>query len=542
MKYDGIILGSGHNSLILQAYLCRSGLKVLCIERNPEAGGALRTIEDPRESGFCHNTHSFFHRAIMQMPWYRDLELARHGAQYIEPELSTVLLLKDGRALEWWTDVDRTYESFAAFNDRDANTMRRWTEAFTDIVEKITGPESQAPPLPTGIRKQLLGASAMGRLLHETSQLSPLEFVEREFEDPVIKGGLLFFNGLREVDLRCRGFGHHIPMLLASRGKAQMCLGGAAALAKALVKVIEANNGEVLLNTSPKQVLVEHGRAVGVETENGECYFAEHFVASGLNPVQTFLELVPEASVPTDWRDKARNFHFNLIAPLMAVNLNLDEAPRYAAFEQRPHLQGAHMTILGLEGFHLYPEIVSHHEAGTIPPTVMWGCCPTLFDPSQAPAGKHTAFMWEKLPYRLHGDAANWDEFRDKHAQHMISMWSEYAPNLKDNIRSWFSRSPLDTERTFANMKFGDLSVGAFTHGQIGYDRPFPGAGHYRSCIDRLYLCAACCHPGGNITGLPGYNCAQVLMQDLSLPVPWAPVPIEQQLAALAAEGGELEV
>ena len=317
-----------------------------------------------------------------------------------------------------------------------------------------------------------------------------------------------------------------------------MCLGGAAALAKALVKVIEANNGEVLLNTSPKQVLVEHGRAVGVETEDGACYFAEQFVASGLNPVQTFLELLPEASVPTDWRDKARNFHFNLIAPLMAVNLNLDEAPRYAASEQRPHLQGAQMTVLGLEGFHLHREIVSHHEAGTIPPTVMWGCCPTLFDPSQAPAGKHTAFMWEKLPYRLHGDAAHWDEFRDKHAQEMISMWSEYAPNLKDNIRSWFSRSPLDTERTFANMKFGDLLIGAFTHGQIGYDRPFPGAGHYRSCIDRLYLCASCCHPGGNITGLPGYNCAQVLMKDLSLPVPWAPVPIEQQLAALAAESG----
>ncbi len=112
-------------------------------------------------------------------------------------------------------------------------------------------------------------------------------------------------------------------------------------------------------------------------------------------------------------------------------------------------------------------------------------------------------------------------------------MWSEYAPNLKDNIRSWFARSPLDTERTLANMRFGDLLIGAFTHGQIGYDRPFPGAGHYRSCIDRLYLCGACCHPGGNITGLPGYNCAQVLMKDLSLPVPWAPVPIEQRLAAL---------
>ena len=67
------------------------------------------------------------------------------------------------------------------------------------------------------------------------------------------------------------------------------------------------------------------------------------------------------------------------------------------------------MVIMGLDHVDQFHDIVRHHEAGTIPPTVMWGACPTLFDPSQAPAGRHTAFMWEKLPYRLHGDAANWD-------------------------------------------------------------------------------------------------------------------------------------
>ena len=78
-----------------------------------------------------------------------------------------------------------------------------------------------------------------------------------------------------------------------------------------------------------------------------------------------------------------------------------------------------------------------------------------------------------------------------------------------------FTRSPLDTERTLPNMREGDLLVGAFTHGQVGDDRPFPGAGHYRGHLKGLYLCGSCCHPGGNITGLPGYNCAQVLHADL---------------------------
>ena len=59
------------------------------------------------------------------------------------------------------------------------------------------------------------------------------------------------------------------------------------------------------------------------------------------------------------------------------------------------------MVIMGLDHVDQFSDIVRHHEAGTIPPTVMWGACPTLFDPSQAPPGRHTAFMWEKLPYRV---------------------------------------------------------------------------------------------------------------------------------------------
>ena len=144
------------------------------------------------------------------------------------------------------------------------------------------------------------------------------------------------------------------------------------------------------------------------------------------------------------------------------------------------------MVILGLEGLPQYPEIVRHHEAGTVPPTVMWGTCPTQFDPSQAPPGMHTAFMWEKLPYRLNGDARNWDREKDQHGREMLKFWSQYAPNLNDSVIDFFTRSALDTERTFPNMREGDLLVGAFTHGQIGYNRPFPAAGHYRGHLKGL--------------------------------------------------------
>src|SRR5688572_5780478 len=145
-EYDGIILGTGHNALVLQAYLCRSGLRVLSLDRAETFGGGLATVENPRHPGFLHNTHSFFHRALTAMPWYRDLELESQGARYVEPELNVAMVLRDGRSLQWWTDFERTYESFAHFSRRDADALRRWRNEFRPIVGSILNPEARSPP------------------------------------------------------------------------------------------------------------------------------------------------------------------------------------------------------------------------------------------------------------------------------------------------------------------------------------------------------------------------------------------------------------
>jgi phytoene dehydrogenase-like protein len=534
MTCDAIIIGAGHNGLILAAYLGKAGLDVVVVERQGVAGGGLATLEDPRHRGFLHNTHAFFLRAITAMPWYADLALERHDAHLIEPELNVALLTRDGRALEWWTDIERTIASFARFSERDAATLRRWQHEFVPIVESILAPESRAPPLPAPERRALLARSAAGRRLMEVSALSPLEFVHREFEHPTVKAGLLFFNGLREVDLRTPGFGHHIAALLASPAKAQMARGGSAALSRALDAAVREAGGSIRLLTEPRRILVEGGRAIGIETQAGEVLRARHLVASSLNPHQTFLALLDAAHVPVAVRDRARAYGYNLLAPLFSLNLALREPPRYAAVERRPELANALMVILGLDHVDQFGDIVRHHEAGTIPPTVMWGASPTVFDPGQAPAGCHTAFMWEKLPYRLNGDAANWDAAAAAHGRAMLDVWRRYAPNLGDAVIDSFTRTPLDIERSLPNMREGDLLVGAFTGGQVGFDRPFAGAGQYRTHIPGLYLCGSSSHPGGNITGLPGYNAAQVVLADLGIRPDWAPSPLADRLAAIA--------
>jgi phytoene dehydrogenase-like protein len=135
--------------------------------------------------------------------------------------------------------------------------------------------------------------------------------------------------------------------------------------------------------------------------------------------------------------------------------------------------------------------------------------------------------MWEKLPYALHGDSGRWDATQDAHGRDMLALWTRFAPNLEGAVLDWFTRSPLDTERALPNMRDGDLLVGSFANDQIGYNRPFSGAGCYRTPVPGLYLCGGSTHPGGNITGLCGYNAAAVVAADLGLKPWWDPPQVE---------------
>lgn len=508
--FDAIVLGSGHNGLILAAYLGRAGLRTLTLEQGDHIGGGLQTTELPPGSGFHHNLHSFYHRGVTSMPWYRELELEQRGARYITPERNVSLLLPDRRRLEWWSEFDRTEASFAELDRIDAQALRRWREDFRPIVREMLIPEAQRPPLPSSERRRRLQTTPEGRLLSEVSQLSPLEFVQQNFRHPTIRAGLLFFNGLREVDLRQPGFGHHIPALLASNAVAQICAGGSGQLAKALQRAVEESGGRIHANREPAEIVVRHGQARGVRTRDGQELTARA-VVSGLNPQQTFLELLKPDALPATWRQRASGYRYNLLAPLFSLHLNLSGPPPYPDCETQPPL----MVILGLDHFDQFAQIVAAHEQGRVPPPVLWGSCPTLFDPRQAPPASHTAFLWEKAPYRLEGDPRNWQAAAAAHGERILETWERFAPGLRARVFDRFERTPADIPRALPNMRDGDLLVGAFSHGQIGYDRPFPGAGHYRTCVSGLYLCGSCCHPGGNITGLPGYNCAQVVCADL---------------------------
>jgi phytoene dehydrogenase-like protein len=82
-------------------------------------------------------------------------------------------------------------------------------------------------------------------------------------------------------------------------------------------------------------------------------------------------------------------------------------------------------------------------------------------------------------------------------------------------------------------MYCGDWMIGEYSGDQALENRPFPGWSDYKTPIEGLYLCGSSCHPGGNITGAPGYNASKTIAEQLGIDLWWKPLDFREHLASL---------
>src|SRR5215469_3873524 len=132
-RFDILIAGAGHNSLVCGAYMAKAGYRVLMLEGRPTIGGGCKTAEVCLP-GFNEDLCSSVHGAFRTNPAYRELGLRDYGLEYIDDELVMHIPFVDGTSITVYRDLARTCETIARFSQKDAEIFRQLVpeyKAFT---------------------------------------------------------------------------------------------------------------------------------------------------------------------------------------------------------------------------------------------------------------------------------------------------------------------------------------------------------------------------------------------------------------------------
>lgn len=518
-QYDALIIGGGHNGLVLGSYLAKAGLRTLVFERRLEIGGGLST-EEITVPGFWHNLHSYFHDTINVMPPYEDLELESHNARYFMPPVQAGTILPDGRSLCFYDDLDRTCESIARFSARDAATWRKMRADYGEYMQTVIMPALYSPPSLPSEMQLVLESTPEGMTFLRLARMSPRDVVDEHFENEHVKALILHHLPIpRGILHDYAGIGTVVPLVVSQVERSQICLGGSHVMAHALWRALLKNGGDVASTRHVRRILVEDGTAVGVETDDGAQYRGT-IVASAIDLKQTFLDLVDARHLDAAFIDRVKAFRLDEFS-VFAVHLALREAPRFRTQPGYEDVNAAFRLNIGFDSVADWEDCLHDIRRRRLPREIrLIASVPTVHDPSQAPAGHHTAFLWQLVPGELEG--ASWDDVKWELMERCIAKWREYAPNLdKDNILMAVPQTPADIAGKMISMAGGGVFMGRMHMAQLEHFRPLPELAQFRTPIKNLYLAGACMHPGGGIIAGPGLIAADVIAADHRLQKWW---------------------
>jgi phytoene dehydrogenase-like protein len=529
--YDGIVIGAGHHGLILGTYLARAGLKVALVERRLMHGGGLATVEATLP-GFYHNSHSINHFHIAHTPWFRDLALGEI-VDYVTPPHEFGQPHPDGSALVFSRDLDSTLASVAKFSPRDAATFRDWNRRAEAITREIFLVERFSEPLPAAEREALLSRTPVGRDFLAVTKREPFALVNELFEHEWVKLLFLFkvsLFGTWLVDTmnKTSPMGSVIRAFDLETGY-QLCRGGSFNLARGLMERFVSAGGRYINQAHVARIVLEGGRATGVELADGRSLRAGRFLASTVDVHQTFADMIGRAQLPAAYAAKLDAFKYTAWT-LFGVHFALEETPRFKAAAFDANLDRALKWNVGAESI---ADLLAAHDDvknGRVPGIVQFGSgALSLNDPAQAPPGKHTTYAWHVMPQ--HFAERDPEGFEREFTERIVERFAHYAPNMtRRNILKTYTYTARQYGQELINMRSGDIFMGAFSADQV-MDRHWG----YRTPVDRLYMAGSACHPGGAISGGAGYIAAGVIARDLGLTPWWTPLDARAAFERLGA-------
>lgn len=532
-RFDAVIVGGGHNGLVCAAYLAAGGLKVCVLERRGVVGGAAVTEEF--HPGFRNSTASYT-VSLLNPRIIRDLHLAAHGLRIVPRPFSNFLPLPGPGYLKVGGGLAQTQAEFARFSARDAQRLPAYHTMLDRVADVLRDLLLATPPnIGSSSTVESIGAlldswkvAKRFRALNLEGQRDVLDLftksagdiLDRWFEADPVKAAFGFdavvgnyaspyTPGSAYVLLH-----HVVGEVNGKRGQWGHALGGMGAITQAMARECVARGVVLRIDSPVSRVVVERGRARGVELDDGEVIRAPRVVAN-VNPRLLFERLVAPEHLDADFR--ARIAGYRCASGTFRMNVALSALPDFLALpgvQPQPHHESGIIVAPSLRYMERAYFDARTHGWSRAP--IVEVLIPSVVDSSLAPPGMHVASLFcqhvePDLPEVA--DGRTWDDARDEVADLMIDTVDAVAPNFKASVVGRRALSPLDLEREFG-LVGGDIFHGALSLDQLFSARPLLGNAHYRAPIPGLYMCGSGTHPGGGVTGVPGHNAAREILRD----------------------------
>ena len=461
-QFDSVIIGSGPNGLAAAITLAQAGQSVLVLEAEPTIGGGMRSAELTLP-GFTHDLCAAVVPLALASPFFRTLPLAQNGLAFIQPDASLAHPLDDGTAVI----VERSVEQTAAGLGPDAASYAR-------LFGPLARDWAKLEPLLLGALKfpkhPVIAARFGLDALRSASSLAKSKF--RGVRARALFAGLAAHSILPLEDSPSAAFGLILGILAHAvgwpivRGGTQNLADGLAAHLRSLGGEIRTDarvasidelppNSTVFCDVSPRALATIAGSRF---TPGFRAALERYRYAPGVCKVDWALD----APIPWKAPECAR-------AGTVHVGGTLEEIAK----SERDAWNG----VESLAPFVLLVQ-------------------PTLFDPSRAPAGKHTAWGYCHVPNGSTKDMSGAIE----------AQIERFAPGFRERILQRNVMLPDDLQRHNANLVGGDVEGGAVTLSQL-FTRPTWRL--YATTDRRIYICSASTPPGGGVHGLCGHLAAK---------------------------------
>lgn len=524
-SYDGVIIGGGHNGLVCGAYLARAGQRVCVVERREMVGGA--SVTEEVWPGYKVSTAAYT-MALMQPRIILELELARHGFEVCKPT-PMVQLFGGAKSLVMAEDPAALRAEFAQFSEKDADAYPKYRAHMARLGQRVSRMLWEIPPDPgsSRLRSRMDLVRFAWRYrdigdqfydLYDALTLSSHDFLKRWFESDEVLTALSFYTACGGGVSSPRTPGSAYILLRGfvrdhgtAAGPAGFMRGGMGAISEAIARSGRQHGMEIRTGAPVKSVLVEGGQARGVVLQDGEVLRSRYVVSNAPAKV-LFRTLLSQADLPGAFlkevdliRDASTAFK---------VHLALNRLPTFRDFDAAragfPYPAQARIAP-SIEYLERAYDAGKYGGIAEQPPLVVM--TPSVVDPTVAPEGKHLISIFGQHAARHLRDGEWNDERREALYQAVLCTLERHAPDIRDCIDAAQALSPADLEQRFC-LPGGHVHHGELSADQIFFRRPVRGFGDYRTPVPGLYQCGASVHPGGGVTGVPGYNAASVILRN----------------------------